>query len=130
MKKVSVLICLSLVFFIFNCKQKDSDQITEVNVQEMQDLMQLDNVQFVDIRTPKEFKAGYIAEAQNINFNSPTFTTDILKLDKDKPVLLYCHSGGRSAACAEKMKDLGFKKVYDFKGGFSKWKHEGLPYKK
>ena len=89
---------------------------------------ELDNVQLVDVRTPEEFQAGYIAEAQNIDFMSPTFEEDIKTLDKEKPVLLYCQKGGRSAKCAEKMKDLGFKKIYDLQGGFSKWKHEGFKY--
>ena len=65
----------------------------------------------------------HIPNSQNIDFRSPTFDKDIENLDKSKPVLLYCKSGGRSAECAKKLKDAGFEKVYDLDGGISKWKH-------
>jgi len=34
---------------------------------------------------------------------------------------LYCRSGNRSKKSAEKLIDLGFKKIYDLKGGFIEW---------
>ena len=100
-----------------------------VSPEEMQQLLKLDEVQLVDVRTPDEFTDGHIENAQNIDFRSPTFAQDILKLDKEKPVLLYCHSGGRSAKCAKKLEEAGFKKIYDLQGGISRWKHEGLAIK-
>lgn len=129
MKTSSILLSLLFVF-VFSCKQQFEGEAKVVSLEEMQTLLQLENVQLVDVRTPEEYQAGFIAEAQNIDFMSPTFDEDIKTLDKEKPVLLYCQKGGRSAKCAEKMKDLGFKKVYDMQGGFSKWKHKGLPYTK
>jgi len=129
MKKVSLLLSL-MVLLVFSCKEEIEGEIKMVSPEEMQTLLQLDTVQLVDVRTDAEFKEGYIAEAQNIDFMSPTFESDIMILDKEKPVLLYCEKGGRSAKCAKKMIDLGFKKIYDMQGGFSKWQHEGLPYKK
>ncbi|RAJ13433.1 rhodanese-like domain-containing protein [Olleya aquimaris] len=129
MKTSSILFSLFLVL-VLSCKPQIESETKVVSPEEMQTLLQLDNVQLVDVRTPEEFQAGYIAEAQNIDFMSPTFEEDIKTLDKEKPVLLYCQKGGRSAKCAEKMKDLGFKKIYDLQGGFSKWKHEGFKYVK
>ena len=109
-----------------SCKNDTSSEIQVISIEEMQTILKMDEVQLVDVRTPEEFSEGYIKNAQNIDFNSPTFEQDILKLNKDKPVMLYCHSGGRSAKCAQKLKDAGFKKIYDLEGGISKWKHEGL----
>ncbi|WP_272023498.1 rhodanese-like domain-containing protein [Olleya namhaensis] len=129
MKKVSIILSF-LVLLVFSCTEQVEGEIKVVSPEEMQTLLQLDNVQLVDVRTSKEYNSGYIALAQNIDFMSPTFDIDIQTLDKAKPVLLYCQKGGRSAKCAEKMIDLGFKKIYDMQGGFSKWEHEGLPYKK
>ena len=129
MKKVSIILSF-LVLLVFSCTEQVEGEIKVVSPEEMQTLLQLDNVQLVDVRTSKEHNSGYIALAQNIDFMSPTFDKDILTLDKEKPVMLYCQKGGRSAKCAEKMIDLGFKKIYDMQGGFSKWEHEGLPYKK
>jgi rhodanese-related sulfurtransferase len=129
MKHVSILLIAVLTLSVFSCKEKDRTNIEVVSTQEMQALLKMDKVQLVDVRTPKEFKSGYIDTAQNIDFFSPTFDEDILKLDKDKPVLLYCKSGGRSAKCAEKLQLAGFTKIYDLEGGISRWKHEGLAVK-
>ena len=126
MKRLYVLVIAMLTLSSFGCKEKDTSNITVISTQEMQSLLKMDQVQLVDVRTPQEFKSGYIDNAQNIDFKSPTFAQDILKLDKDKPVILYCKSGGRSAKCAEKLQQAGFTKIYDLEGGISRWKHEGL----
>ncbi len=101
----------------------DNSEVKLVTAEEMQSILELEDVQLVDVRTPKEHEEIHIANAQNIDFMSPTFEEDISKLDKKKPVILYCKSGGRSAKCAKKMKDAGFEKIYDLEGGISKWKH-------
>ncbi len=130
MKKANIFFSFCLIFFALSCSQEVEGDIKVVSIEEMQALIESDNVQFIDVRTPSEYNNGHIASAQNIDFMSPTFEEDIKVLDKEKPVVLYCEKGGRSAKCAEKMKDLGFKKIYDMQGGFSKWKHGGLPYTK
>ena len=126
MKNLSLFIVFVFTLTSFSCKNEVDSEIKVVTTEEMQTILKMDEVQLVDVRTPEEFSEGYIKNAQNIDFNSPTFDQDILKLNKEKPVMLYCHSGGRSAKCAQKLKDAGFKKIYDLKGGISKWKHEGL----
>ena len=55
---------------------------------------------------------------------SENFEINIQKLDKTRPVIVYCQRGGRSAKCAKKMKALGFIKIYDLEGGYSKWEAE------
>ena len=127
MKKLSILITLLLVFS--SCINQENKDVTVVSPEEMQTLLELEDVQLVDVRTPEEYNEGYIANAQNINYESPTFDEDITRLDKNKPVLLYCQAGGRSAKCAEKMVKAGFVKVYDLEGGISKWKHKGFEVK-
>ena len=123
MKKSAIVIVLILMVSIFSCSTKAKSGITVVSVEEMETLKDLDNVQLVDVRTPNEYKTGHIANSQNIDFYSPTFEADIAKLDKEKPVILYCKSGRRSASCADKMLEAGFKKIYDLKGGYTEWQH-------
>ncbi len=124
MKKLPCLYLLLLIAFS-SCKEAESSKITVITPEEMQSFLEADNVQLIDVRTQDEYNKGHIKGAQNINFFSPTFFDDISKLDKEKPVYLYCNSGKRSAKCAEKMIEIGFVKIYDLEGGFSKWKHEG-----
>lgn len=74
----------------------------------------------IDVRTSGEFGGGHLPKAQNIDFRSADFTEKIKTLDKSKPVLVYCLSGGRSAQAAEIMRKEGFH-VTELKGGYLKW---------
>ncbi|GAB3509159.1 rhodanese-like domain-containing protein [Emticicia fontis] len=85
--------------------------------------------QLVDVRTPSEFAIAHIKRATNINFTDDDFE-DLAKkkLDKTKPVLLYCFSGKRSTDAAAFLRTLGFKEVYDLNGGFAQWTASSKPY--
>ncbi|GGW28404.1 rhodanese-like domain-containing protein [Arenibacter certesii] len=80
-------------------------------------------VQLVDVMTKEEFMNGHIEKAVNLDiFNATNFIKACEKMDKDKPVYLYCRSGARSQKAAKKLINMGFEKVYDLKGGFLRWK--------
>lgn len=78
------------------------------------------NVQLVDVRTPSEFKQGYIPTAVNIDVNGSDFKDKIEKLDKSKPVAVYCRSGARSKTAARILAAKGFT-VYELDRGISNW---------
>ncbi|WP_138433150.1 rhodanese-like domain-containing protein [Winogradskyella algicola] len=126
MKRLVIIGCLLMaVSFGTSCVDSkiEDAEVKLVTAEEMQSILELEDVQLVDVRTPKEHEEERIANSQNIDYNSPTFEEDIAKLDKAKPVILYCKGGVRSAKCARKLKDAGFQKIYDLEGGLSKWKH-------
>lgn len=129
MKQLFITFCLLVAISFTSCETTSQGEVKVVTPEEMQSLLELEDVQLVDVRTPEEHKEGFIENAQNIDFNSPTFDEDITKLDKNKPVILYCKSGGRSAKCSKKLQEAGFVKIYDLEGGISKWMHEGLEIK-
>ena len=81
----------------------------------------------LDVRTPGEFGERHLAGALNIDYNGADFDARIEKLDKTQPVYVYCLSGGRSAAAAQTLTDIGFTKVYEMKGGISRWIAENHP---
>ncbi len=87
------------------------------------------NPRFVllDVRTPKEFFAGHIAGAVNIDFYSLSFNKELEKLDHSKTYLVYCRSGARSAAAQKVMFKMGFEKVTNMLGGILAWSKKGLP---
>jgi len=129
MKKVlSIILLIFVLLFSTSCvdKNADSSDIKLVTAEEMKKIIELEDVQLVDVRTPAEFEQTHIKSAQNIDFRSPTFEEDIKKLDKTKPVVVYCQAGGRSSKCAKKLKDAGFEKIYDLEGGLSKWEHSKI----
>lgn len=75
----------------------------------------------VDVRTPEEFANGALPEAINISVTSLDFPFEINKLDKEKPVMIYCKAGSRSARAAVAMKALGFHTIYELDGGYTAW---------
>lgn len=50
---------------------------------------------------------------------------DKLPADKDIPIAVYCRSGRMSAEAAKQLVDLGYKNIYDLKGGINAWKESG-----
>ncbi|MFN5621373.1 MAG: thioredoxin domain-containing protein [Flavobacteriales bacterium] len=85
------------------------------------------DAQIIDVRTPEEFATGHLEKAQNINIYDADFAQRIGQLDKEAPVFVYCKAGGRSADAAGQMQKMGFKHVYDLKGGFMAWSAAGKP---
>lgn len=81
----------------------------------------------LDVRTPGEFKSGYIEGAINIDFYSSDFKEQLAKLSKIKTYLVYCKSGARSGRATKIMEKMGFSKIYNLNGGIIKWEKENLP---
>ncbi len=81
----------------------------------------------IDVRTPAEFKAGHLQNADLLDFFSKSFAEEMNQLDKDKTYLIYCRSGNRSGKTLALMEKLGFRKVYNMSGGILGWNAERLP---
>lgn len=126
--KKGIILSFFTLLMITSCvnKKVNSEGIKLITATEMRSILELEGVQLVDVRTSEEYNEKHIENAQNIDFRSPNFDKDISKLDKSKPVILYCKKGGRSAKCAKKLKDAGFEKVYDLEGGLSKWEFSDI----
>ncbi len=83
--------------------------------------------QLVDVRSSGEFTEGHLAGAANMNINDDGYKDKFNTLDKNKPVFVYCLSGGRSGRAANIMQEMGFKEVYNMAGGIMKWESAGKP---
>lgn len=81
----------------------------------------LDSVQFIDIRTPKEYTEGAIEGAENINFLAEDFLSNMEIFNEEEPLYIYCRSGNRSAKAAEKLVEIGFENIIDLKGEYNAW---------
>jgi rhodanese-related sulfurtransferase len=79
----------------------------------------------LDVRTLEEYQEGHLPNAVQIDFRGSDFKDQVNRLDKTKPVFVYCKGGGRSASSCETLKDLGFKEVYNLQGGITDWKKAG-----
>jgi len=110
---------LALLILFIACVNNQS-QIQLLEKRQFKVLME-DDVQLIDVRTSEEFSSGSLEGAQNIDYNSEHFIDKISKLDRNRPVLIYCAMGGRSSKASKVFKSQGFKKIYDLKGGYSSW---------
>ena len=96
----------------------------DLNVAEFEKMLEENPGTVLDVRTPDEYKQGNIEGSVLIDWYSPDFATKAAELDKDKPVYVYCHVGGRSSSAMKKLtKELGFTEVYNLKGGIVAWRN-------
>lgn len=84
----------------------------------------------IDVRTQNEYAQGHLANALLIDINSNDFKSRANKLDKSKPVFVYCKAGSRSSAAADVLSDLGFNEIYDLNGGIMAWQKANKPIEK
>jgi len=82
-------------------------------------------IQLVDIRTPDEYGTGFIQGALNIDFNEDDFLERMVKLDKEKPLAIYCRSGNRTKDASKMLSKAGFKFIYTLNGGVVAWEKSG-----
>lgn len=80
------------------------------------------DVVVLDVRTPREYRAGHIEGAINVNYFSLSFKKNIEALDNSKAYLVHCKSGHRSGRAAPIMKKAGIVDVLHMDGGFDAWK--------
>lgn len=109
------------------CSTTSGQKVEQISSKELSDMLDDRDVQLIDVRTPEEVSYGKIAGARHIDFYDPQFVSEINKLDKEKPVVVYCAVGGRSAQAATSLEKLGFEQVHDLSGGIRGWKKEGYP---
>ncbi len=117
-----------LMVALLSCGSGEAQKSVSLGPQEFEKQLAAEGERILlDVRTPGEFGERHLAGALNIDYNGADFDARIEKLDKSQPVFVYCLSGGRSAAAAQTLTDMGFTKVYEMKGGISRWIAENHP---
>ncbi|NVK23088.1 MAG: rhodanese [Kangiellaceae bacterium] len=117
---------------IANYMTNVKSQICEVSVDDLRQALNTDALVF-DVREPQEHAQGVIAGALAIPRGVLEFNLFNLPMLKDieedhaleKPIYIYCASGGRSACTALALQNIGFKNVYSVAGGIKQWVDTG-----
>ena len=113
---------MGILSALFGVQSPKSENIKILAPAEFNAAITQKNVQLVDVRTPREFSGGAIRNAINIDvFQKNLFHEKANKLDKQKPVYLYCRSGNRSQQAARMLVSAGFEQVFDLRGGYMNW---------
>jgi len=138
-----ILISLFFVLFLFACQSKQNMQNAESTatiiektdkenatssiktlppLQFQNQLQTRGNAQLIDVRTAKEYNAGHLDRANNIDFFGENFRSDLqTALDAKRPVFVYCKAGGRSSKAAKILQEMGCTEIYDLAGGYTAW---------
>ena len=127
-----LLILFSIAFTACNAwKHGKNFTYTELNCNEFSKQINTDsNYILVDVRTPKEYRNGHMKNAVNVSYFNSWFTDSIKTLNRNKTIYMYCQTQHRSPLASRKMKKLGFRKIYDLKGGFMKWENNNMAIEK
>jgi phage shock protein E len=138
MKKYLIIIVLAIsVSVAFSCNSSTQAKAEDTELQESLITKNVSAAEFqtliksktnaiiLDVRTPNEVAQGIIKNAKKIDFYDKNFKAELDKLDKSKPVLIYCRSGRRSGIAMSTMRELGFSEVYNLQGGIIEWSNAG-----
>jgi rhodanese-related sulfurtransferase len=124
------ILAFFLVVSTLACQQQSPSHVNSYVVNPAAFLSAIDSIPneiLIDVRTPGEQQQGFIKDALFIDYKSDSFLAELDKLDKSKPVMVYCASGGRSGRTGKVLQELGFKNIYDLEGGMGAWKMNKLP---
>jgi rhodanese-related sulfurtransferase len=120
MKKI--LLAGFTCFLLTSCTSQETAHYKVLAADQYEQAVAEQNVQIIDVRTADEFADGHIKGAKNINIQNKNFELIANDLDKEKPIYIYCRSGMRSAKAGKTLEEMGFKEIYDLKGGILAWK--------
>ncbi len=84
------------------------------------ELDQKKGIMILDVRTDKEYEQGHIPGAIHIPFSD--IGEKIKKLKKDKELVVFCQNGSRSIWAIKRLMGMGYKNLYNLKGGYHAWK--------
>ncbi|MES2560449.1 MAG: rhodanese-like domain-containing protein [Bacteroidota bacterium] len=128
-----LLFFISTLYALTGCSQKQSHtnngggSIVLASPKEFTQQLNTEKGVLLDVRTPAEWEKGHLTNAILADISGDSFDAEILKLDTNTTVYVYCASGRRSANAAVIMQQKGFRKVVDLDGGIKRWANEGMP---
>lgn len=96
----------------------------DLSVEEFRQKMAEPGIVLMDVRTPEEIANGKINGATELDYHGANFEAEITKLDRTKTYLVYCRSGNRSGKTCNLMAGMGFKNLYNLKGGYNAWSQQ------
>jgi rhodanese-related sulfurtransferase len=118
---VYVAVAVAVIAVLVIITKNASKGITSISVHNVKELLKENDLFILDVRSTEEFSAGHLKGSKNIPVQSLSLKIASLLDWKNKKVLVYCHSGGRSLAASQMLKKSGFTKIYNMAGGVSAW---------
>jgi sulfur-carrier protein adenylyltransferase/sulfurtransferase len=103
-------------------------EIDEVDASRARQLLEEDAALAIDVREREEWDEGHLPGAAHVPRGHLESRIERASPAKDRPLVVYCASGSRSAFAAKTLEELGYEHVVSLAGGFTDWKRNGLPF--
>lgn len=84
----------------------------------------------LDIREGDEFAHGHLPRARHIPLSQLSKRVEEIGKFKDKPVIVTCKTGARAGAATRMLRQAGFSRVFQLRGGLAAWEQASLPVEK
>ncbi len=122
----------TLIDFVNEARNK----IEEITIEEFLELVEEEpELMVLDVREESEYAAGHIENAVLVPRGTLEGAADLhykkkhpeLSQARERPIVVYCATGGRSAMAVATLNAMGFLNVYNLLGGFELWEAEEYP---
>ena len=100
-----------------------SAQIPEVDSDALHGMLHDGQTVLIDVREPDEFARERITGAKLV----PLSAFNIGEFPQDQDVVVMCHSGQRSGQVTMHLRQMGYEKIYNLRGGIIAWRQAGFP---
>ena len=113
------------VIHAWTAKHRELATVPQMTSRELATALLTDSVSVVDVRGAAEWEAGHLPNVPNIPLGY--LVDHIGELPTDRPLVVHCQSGARSAIAASVLRAKGMKSVVNLVGGFADWQAVGNP---
>jgi rhodanese-related sulfurtransferase len=119
----SILLAAIISGCISSTTPPEKPKYVDVSVQQGKEMMDRGDIFILDVRTREEYNGSHINGSTLI----PVQELDIRfkELPRDKKILVYCRTGGRSVTASDILVKNGFTQIYNMQGGITAWKNAG-----
>ena len=93
---------------------------------EVKNALNMEKYKLIDVREKDEYDLEHIEGAIHLPKGELKEKIDSLGLTKEQPIILMCATGNRSSISVGILEYLGYKNVYNMKGGLKAWKVAGF----
>jgi len=101
-------------------------QIREITPEEAEQLRGAgEDVLIIDVREKEDYESGHLPDAVSVPRGLLELNIDDHTTEEDRPIVLYCGGGSRSALAARSLQEMGYRNVKSLTGGFRGWKESG-----
>ena len=114
----TILLTIIVIFLIF----KLFGFLGRLGIKQLgpRELGQKKGIMLLDVRSDREYSEGHIPGAVHVPL--PEIGERVKKLKKDKELVVYCRNGNQSIWAIKRLIGMGYKNLYNLKGGYRAWK--------